>query len=266
MPGLAARWGQSCWVRAAWAICWGPRRAFATEQQVLAGGVPGFGQAKSCILVYLQGGPPHIDMWDMKPNAAAEIRGPFKPIATSLPGLQICEHMPTLARQAHRYALLRSVTHPNDLHVDMVYYTLTGKELGKPEANDAMPTPPSRSDHPHIGSIVSRFKPRELPLPGFVAIPGLTLRMMAPISPGSNGGIYGRPVRSAGDQRRPARRRLPPGDELARGIHGGAVFRSARSAGHHQRKRPSHAECSGLRRSTGRRHAAVGHPHDQGHV
>ena len=57
--------------------------------------------AKSCILVYLLGGPPHLDMFDLKPEAPAEIRGPFGPIATSVPGLQICEHLPRLARLAH---------------------------------------------------------------------------------------------------------------------------------------------------------------------
>src|SRR6516164_8101389 len=62
--------------------------------------------ARSCILVYLLGGPPHLDMWDLKPNAPAEVRGPFKPIATNLPGLQICEYLPRLARLTQRYALV----------------------------------------------------------------------------------------------------------------------------------------------------------------
>src|SRR5262245_35566212 len=53
--------------------------------------------ARSCILVYLLGGPPHLDMWDLKPEAPAEIRGPFRPIATCLPGVQVCEHLPRLA-------------------------------------------------------------------------------------------------------------------------------------------------------------------------
>ena len=53
---------------------------------------------KSCILVYLLGGPPHLDTFDLKPDAPAEIRGPFQPIATSVPGVQICEHLPRLAR------------------------------------------------------------------------------------------------------------------------------------------------------------------------
>src|SRR5438309_1829655 len=48
--------------------------------------------ARSCILVYLLGGPPHLDMWDLKPDASAEVRGPFRPVATSVPGVRVCEH------------------------------------------------------------------------------------------------------------------------------------------------------------------------------
>src|ERR1019366_6709043 len=70
-----------------------------------------FGRAKSCILVYLFGGPSHIDIWDMKPAAPAEIRGEFKPIATNVPGIQITEHLPRLARLANQYAVVRSLAH-----------------------------------------------------------------------------------------------------------------------------------------------------------
>lgn len=57
------------------------------------------GGARSCILVYLLGGPPHLDLWDLKPQAPAEIRGPFQPISTNIPGLHICEHLPRLRRE-----------------------------------------------------------------------------------------------------------------------------------------------------------------------
>src|SRR3989442_767633 len=72
--------------------------------------VPGqrSGRAKSCILLYLAGGPSQPDMWDMKPEAPVEIRGEFKPIATTVPGMQMCEHLPRLARQAHHVSLIRS--------------------------------------------------------------------------------------------------------------------------------------------------------------
>src|SRR5437660_415332 len=66
--------------------------------------------AKSTILFFLCGGSSHIDMWDMKPQAPLEYRGEFKPIATTAPDIQICEHMPLLARQAHRFSLVHGVT------------------------------------------------------------------------------------------------------------------------------------------------------------
>src|SRR5262245_26681541 len=90
---------------------------------------PGFGRAKSCILVYLLGGPSHLDMWDLKPHAPVEIRGSFKPIETAVPGIQICEHLPLLAQTAPKYAIVRSVTHPNHNHTHMTYYTLTGRHM-----------------------------------------------------------------------------------------------------------------------------------------
>src|SRR5213080_272111 len=73
--------------------------------------------ADGCIVIFLNGGPSHLDMWDMKPNAPAEIRGPFKPIATSVTGIQLSEHLPRLAKQLHHVALVRSVHHKvNNAH------------------------------------------------------------------------------------------------------------------------------------------------------
>src|SRR5437773_1599115 len=96
--------------------------------------------ARSCILVYLLGGPPHLDMWDLKPGAPAEVRGPFNPVTTTVPGLQVCEHLPLLAQRAHRFALVRSVSHANHNHTPMIYYTLTGREVERPnEDNDVRP-------------------------------------------------------------------------------------------------------------------------------
>jgi hypothetical protein len=131
--------------------------------------------ARSCILVYLLGGPPHLDMWDLKPNAPAEVRGPFKPIATNLPGLQICEYLPRLARLTQRYALVRSVSHNNHNHTPMIYYTLTGREVERPgEDNDVRP--PQRTDAPHVGAVLARFKSVPPGLVGHIAIPELAVR------------------------------------------------------------------------------------------
>src|SRR6266480_447527 len=85
--------------------------------------------AKSTILIWLSGGASHIDTWDMKPDAPVEYRGEFKPIATSAPGIRLCEHLPLLARQAHHLAVVNSLGHygrgTGDHHAGY-YYNLTG--------------------------------------------------------------------------------------------------------------------------------------------
>ncbi len=152
----------------------------------------GFGRAKSCILVYLLGGPSHLDMWDLKPNAPIEIRGNFKPTVTAVPGVQICEHLPLLARMAPQYAIVRSVTHPNHNHTHMTYYSLTGRHMTSPNPDDNKPNLPSRTDHPHLGAVLAKFKKRDAALPGYVALPELGLRMMSTGTlPGGNAGFLG---------------------------------------------------------------------------
>ncbi len=136
---------------------------------------PRTGRAQSCILVYLLGGPPHLDTWDLKPQAPAEVRGPFKPVATSVPGLHVCEHLPRLARLAHRYALVRSVSHNNHNHTPMIYYTLTGRPVERPEVDNDV-RPPQRTDFPHVGAVLARFRGSPLSLPGYVAIPEVAVR------------------------------------------------------------------------------------------
>ena len=84
---------------------------------------------KSCIFIVMGGGPSHVDIWDMKPLAPAEIRGPFKPIATSVPGMHINELMPRLAKQSQHYSIIRSMTHtaPIRNHPDAMHNCLTGR-------------------------------------------------------------------------------------------------------------------------------------------
>jgi hypothetical protein len=136
---------------------------------------PGQGGARSCILIYLLGGPPHLDMWDLKPDAPAEVRGPFRPIPTRVPGVRVCEHLPRLAGLAGHYALVRSVSHNNHNHTPMIYYTLTGRPVERPaEDNDVRP--PQRTDFPHLGAVLARFKAAPRALPGYVAVPELAVR------------------------------------------------------------------------------------------
>jgi hypothetical protein len=128
---------------------------------------PARGRAKSCILLYLWGGPPQQDMWDMKPDAPEGIRSAFGPIATNVPGTQFCEHLPRLAAHADKIALVRSVTHPSTVHEPSVYYTLTGHR------NDALVVPRnqrSRRDFPNVGAVVSALSPPG-GMPASVTIP-----------------------------------------------------------------------------------------------
>ncbi|MGD9723181.1 MAG: DUF1501 domain-containing protein [Pirellulales bacterium] len=200
--------------------------AGATAARVARGFSPGnsdglraFGRAKRCILVYLLGGPPQIDMWDLKPAAPAEIRGPFRPISSPVAGMQFCEHLPRLAAQAANLAILRSVTFPNNDHPAMIYHTLTGRESRVPlGANTVLP--PSRSDDPHMGAVVARYKHRVSGVPGYVAIPEVRVRMQAaPVSGGGRAGFLGAaydPLALNEDPTQPvAGLQLPPGLTLA---------------------------------------------------
>jgi hypothetical protein len=94
-----------------------------------------FGRAKSCIVLFMFGAPAHQDTWDLKPDAPAEVRGEFNPIATNVPGIHVGEHIPQLANMANRYALLRSVTHPDNTHTVAMHYMLTGIRHRRPKTN-----------------------------------------------------------------------------------------------------------------------------------
>src|SRR5436190_11922294 len=88
--------------------------------------------AKAVILIFLDGAPSHIDLFDLKPDAPAEVRGPFASIATSVPGVRVCEHLPHLAARMHHVLQLRSVRHADAIHDPAVYLTLTGRRHPTP--------------------------------------------------------------------------------------------------------------------------------------
>src|SRR5437867_203127 len=91
-------------------------------------------RAKACILLFMWGGPAQQDTWDPKPDAPAEYRGEFRPIPTNVPGIQICEHLPLLARHADKLALLRAMTHDNVDHTVATHFLLTGRGVPRPGA------------------------------------------------------------------------------------------------------------------------------------
>jgi len=121
------------------------------------------GRARSVIHVFLLGGAATQDMYDLKPSAPAEIRGEFQPIATNVPGIQVCEHLPKLSRWMHRIALVRSVNHKAGCHNCLPCYT--GFDLPMPDQH------PRDSDHPSMGSVCEYLKTRSDELPDYVYMP-----------------------------------------------------------------------------------------------
>jgi hypothetical protein len=144
--------------------------------------------ADACILIFLNGGPSHLDMWDLKPSAPAEVRGEFKPISTSLTGVQFGEHLPKMARHMHRSTLVRSAHHSvNNAHAAAVYTGLTGHDRGE-IGGGTKPT-----DQPAIGSVVGLCRPPLTPVVPYVSMPYVTQEGAGgPPQPGFFGGLLGR--------------------------------------------------------------------------
>ena len=144
-------------------------------------------RADACIVIYLNGGPSHLDMWDMKPEAPVEIRGEFRPIATSLPGTQVSEHLPRLAQLMHRATLVRSMNHSvNNSHAAAVYAALTGHDRGE-QGGGAKPT-----DHPCPGAVLARLRTPVAGALPYVALPYKTQEGAGgPLQPGFLAGMLG---------------------------------------------------------------------------
>jgi len=125
------------------------------------------GKAQACILIYLFGGPSQIDTFDMKPDAASDFRGEFKPIDTVTPGVRICEHLPLLAQQTDKFAIVRSMHHLHPRHGYGLYYMFTGREHARPDL-DAQPAP---DDYPSLGAMVARARGPRAEFPPSVTLP-----------------------------------------------------------------------------------------------
>src|SRR3954451_8007054 len=112
-----------------------------------------FGKARSCLIVFLNGGPSHHAPFDMNPDAPAEIRGEFEPIQSSVPGIHVCEHLPRTARVLQHCTLVRSMSHENTDHVSATYWLMTGGHLLRPVIQASGM---ARNDRPHLGAILAR--------------------------------------------------------------------------------------------------------------
>ena len=155
--------------------------------EIPADQVPGFGRAKSVIVVFASGGQSHLDMWDPKPEAPLEIRGEFSAINTRIPGVSFCEHMPGIAQIADRLSIVRSMSHEDLDHGSAFYLAMTGRYHRRRSANP----PPATDDHPCYGAVLQRVRPASefsqtaIHLNGPALVPELE-------APGQFGGVLGR--------------------------------------------------------------------------
>jgi uncharacterized protein (DUF1501 family) len=143
------------------------------------------GRAKHCIFVFLNGGASQHDTVDMKPDAPEGIRGPYKPIATSVPDIHITEKLPLLARLTDKLAIVRSANHHLLAHNTGASYALSGHSPGTDK--DIFPKP---TNHPSYGAVVSKVKPSPATMPSFVLTPRLLFDMGFP-TPSAGGGWLG---------------------------------------------------------------------------
>jgi hypothetical protein len=149
--------------------------------------VASFGRAKSCIILFLSGGPAQHETFDPKPEAPAELRGIFRPISTSVPGMQFCELLPRTAKIAHHLTVIRSMHTDIHAHSTSGAYMLTGYEpLSKAEN-----VPPSPNDWPSIAAVVGAMKPSARSPLSSVMLPDELYNDGHIVWPGQNGGFMG---------------------------------------------------------------------------
>jgi hypothetical protein len=141
---------------------------------------------RHCIVIYFYGGPSHLDTWDLKPDAPREVRGEFRAIATTAPGVRIGEHLPRCARVMHKMALVRSVHHTMRNHNAAAVEALCGRT---PLAGDGELLADGANDFPCYGSVLSRQLPRPRDVPSHVALPHVMYNVVK--LPGQSAGFLG---------------------------------------------------------------------------
>src|SRR5438128_8026408 len=161
--------------------------------QPMKGDGPGFGKAKSVILVYLQGGPSHLDLWDPKENVPDNVKSVFKPIDTKLTGVKFTELLPKLAEVNDKFTMIRSMSYtPVGLfnHTAAIYQMMTGYTTDKVSPSGQL-EPPTPKDFPHMGSNIIRLKPPTVPMLPFVMMPR-PLQESGVVGKGGSAGFLGR--------------------------------------------------------------------------
>jgi uncharacterized protein (DUF1501 family) len=168
-------------------------RAAESAGDKAAGHGPGWGQAKSIILVYLQGGPSHLDLWDPKKDVPDNVRSAFKTIPTKIPGVHFTEILPKLAKINDKITMIRSMSYtPNGLfnHTAAIYQMMTGYTTDKVSPSGQL-EPPSPKDFPNFGSNIVRLKPTDEPMLPFVMLPR-PLQESNVIGKGGSAGFLGK--------------------------------------------------------------------------
>lgn len=162
----------------------------------------GFGRARSCVVIFLWGGPGQQDLWDLKPDAPPEQRGEFRPAQTNVSGIQISDQLPQLCRHADKFTIIRSVSHRDFEHGSAAYAALTGHPHPKPGTN----TPAGPDDFPTYGAVTSKLGTNQRPVPDAVVLGPVMHQGNRPPIAGQNAGFLGlgyEPMRVAGDPSQP---------------------------------------------------------------
>lgn len=163
------------------------RQAAAAPLQNLSGK-----RAKSCIILFLMGGPPQHSTWDPKPDAPKEVRGEFGPISTVVPGMQLCELLPHTSLLADRLAVLRAVSSNDNAHSSSGYYMMTGQPHAPMNFENANPGFPN--DYPNMGAIVRKLVQERGSLPASIRLPHRIFNTDGSVWPGQDAGFLGRSV------------------------------------------------------------------------
>lgn len=156
-------------------------------------GGKGWGKAKSVIMIYLQGGPSHLDLWDPKENVPDNVRSNFSPIKTKIPGVNFTELLPNLAKVNDKFTMMRSISYtPNGLfnHTAAIYQMMTGYTTDKVSPSGQL-EPPSPKDYPNFGSNIIRLRPPTEPMLPFVMLPR-PLQESGVIGKGGTAGFLGK--------------------------------------------------------------------------
>jgi uncharacterized protein DUF1501 len=166
VAGLVKQWTRRSLLATSVGACGLSLPAFFRLRESAAASTTPKAKAKSCIILYCWGGMSHLETWDPKPDAPVEVRGEFAPIPTATPGIFLGEHMPLLARQTEKLAIIRSIHHDDSAHGRGMYWNLTGHQ--PPRVGNIPPLP---TDWPSLPAMVSKLRPLVAGVPGAIRLP-----------------------------------------------------------------------------------------------